>query len=272
MSFFATGDGTRLFYEDWGTGTPVVFVSSSYLNADMWEYQIPSLVEHGLRCIAYDRRGHGRSDRPGHGYDFDTLADDLAALIEHLDLRNVVLVGHSMGGGEVVRYLSHHNSNRIARVALISAITPFVLQTDDNPEGVPEFVYKATIAQLREDRPKYFAHLAQAFFAMHLGNQISTELVQWMIGQCMYVSPMATLQVCHAVFHTDFRAEMREISVPTLIIHGTADASALIDVTGRRSAQLVPGNVYMEYPNAGHGLFVTHKDRLNADLLAFIQG
>ncbi|GCE23899.1 alpha/beta fold hydrolase [Dictyobacter kobayashii] len=272
MSYFESHDGTRLFYEDWGTGAPIVFVSSWALNSDMWEYQIPPLVEQGFRCITLDRRGHGRSDRVGHGYDFDTLADDLAALITHLDLHNVTLVGHSTGGCEVIRYLSRHGSQRIARIGLIAAIAPFLHQTDDNPMGVPEVIHQKTSKALREDRAKYFAHRAQGFFAMHLGNEVSTELVQWMTQQCQYNSPMAILQLWHSAFYTDFRAEMREITVPTLIIHGTADASALIDITGRRSAQLIPGNTYKEYPNAGHGLFITHKEHLTNDLLEFIRG
>lgn len=272
MSFFTTNDGTRLFYEDWGQGAPVVFVASWALNADMWEYQVPALVEQGLRCIVYDRRGHGRSDRTGHGYDIDTLADDLAALITHLDLSNVTLIAHSMGGGEVVHYLARHGSDRIARIALISAILPFLCKTEDNPEGVPEAVFKSISGQFREDRVQYFTQRAQAFFATHLGNKVSPELVQWTTEQCLYNAPMALLQCWRTNFYTDFRAEMQEITLPTLIIHGTADASALIDVTGRRSAKLVPGNIYKEYQNAGHGLFITHKHQLNNDLLAFIQG
>lgn len=209
--FFTTHDGTSLAYEDYGQGEPVLFLASWALSSDMWEYQIPFLVERGYRCVTLDRRGHGRSERPSTGYDLDTCADDVAALIEHLDLRGVTLVGHSAGGAEAARYLARHGEDRIARVAFVSAVLPFLKRTEDNPEGRPEEGLRA-------------------------------------------------------------RAALREITVPALVVHGAADASALVDLTGRRTAALVPGAVYKEYPTGGHGLFVTHKDALNDDLLAFIKG
>ncbi|MER7672341.1 alpha/beta hydrolase [Kitasatospora sp. NPDC096128] len=269
--FETTTDGTRLAYEDYGTGRPIVFVASWALNADMWEYQIPYFVERGYRCIALDRRGHGRSDRPSGGYDMDTVADDLAALLEHLDLRDAVLVGHSMGGCEAARYLARHGEERVAKVAFVSATLPFLLRTDDNPDGAPEAALLATLAAFRRDRAKWFARQAQVWFATHLGNEVSPATIEWTLAQCMSASPWATAQLFRNMFRTDFRAGLREITVPALIIHGAADSSANIDLTARRTAQLVPDNTYKEYPTASHGLYVSHQDELNADLLDFMK-
>ncbi|MBV6698562.1 alpha/beta hydrolase [Kitasatospora aureofaciens] len=271
MPFFDTNDGARLAYEDYGTGRPIVFVASWALNADMWEYQIPFFVEQGYRCIALDRRGHGRSDRPSTGYDMDTTADDLAALIEHLDLHDAILVGHSMGGAEVAHYLARHGESRVSRAAFVSAALPFLLRTEDNPGGAPEAALDAFTAAFRSDRPQWFARQAQVWFATHLGNDVSPATIDWMIGQCLSASPWASLHLFQSMFRTDFRPGLREITVPTLIIHGAADSSANIDVTARRTAQLIPDNVYKEYPTASHGLFITHKNELNADLLEFFK-
>ncbi|GAA0333978.1 alpha/beta hydrolase [Actinoallomurus spadix] len=270
--FFETTDGTRLAYEDYGQGPAIVFVASCMLSTDMWEYQVPFFVERGYRCVALDRRGHGRSDRPSGGYDLDTTADDLAALIEHLDLRDVTLVGHSMGGGEVARYLARHGEERVARAVFISAMLPFMKQTADNPAGIPEALFEATQAKIRADRPKWLADQAQVFFATHLGPAVSPALIAWMLRECEATSPWAVLKFQEALFHADHRAGLREITIPTLVIHGAADFSAPVDVTGRRTAEIIPGTVYKEYPTAGHGIFVSHQDELNADLLDFIKG
>lgn len=269
--YFTSTDGTRIAYEDYGRGAPIVFVASAMLNADMWEHQIPFFVERGFRCVAFDRRGHGRSDRPSTGYEPDTCADDLAALIEHLDLRGVTLVGHSLGGAESARYLARHGEDRVARVAFVSAVLPFLKQTGDNPEGIPEAVFEGVIAQIRADRPKWLARQSQAFFATHLGNDVSPEQVDLTYRQCLSASPWAVLRCQEALFHADHRASLREITVPALVVHGAVDFSAPIDVTGRRTAALVPGAVYREYPTGGHGIYVSHKDELNADLLDFIK-
>lgn len=197
MSYFeTTTDGTRLAYEDYGTGQPIVFVSSWVLSTDMWEYQIPYFVERGYRCITMDRRGQGRSDRPSTGYDMDTLADDLAALIEHLDLREAILVGFSMGGGEVARYLARHGEERIAKIAFVASTLPFMLQTEDNPAGIPEEILASVLTDLRTDRPGWFARQTQAFYATHLGNTISPAAIEWTVAQCLSASPWATLQLC----------------------------------------------------------------------------
>ncbi len=274
MPFIKTDDRTSLFYKDWGTGKPVVFVSSWALSGDMWEYQMLPLASQGLRCIAYDRRGHGRSDDPGHGYDFDTLADDLAALIEQLDLREVTLVGHSMGCPEIARYLSRHGAGRVARVALISPTTPFLLRTADHPEGVPRVVFDAQIARLTTDRPLYFSDGAIKFFG--LGSTwpappvLSPELVQWAIRLILQSSPHAIVECFRAHIETDFRPDMRAFSMPTLIIHGDKDQNAPLDMCGRRTAQAIAGSLLKVYEGAPHGLFLTEKERLSSDLLAFI--
>jgi len=221
-----------------------VFVSSWVLNADMWEYQVRFFRSHGYRCILPDRRGHGRSDRPPNGYDLDTRADDLAALIDHLDLRDITLVADSAGGGEVARYLARHGEQRAARVGFLAATLPFLKLTEDNPDGLPEAACEAAVTQFCTDRPKYFADRAPGYFATHLGNDVSPALIDNELQRCLSASPMATIEVWRENFHADHRAT----TAPVLIIHGVADQSAPIDVTGRRTAKLVPGCVHKEYP------------------------
>ncbi|MGH2589034.1 MAG: alpha/beta fold hydrolase, partial [Dehalococcoidia bacterium] len=260
-------DHTSLFYKIWGAGNPVVFVHSWALNADMWQYQMVHLAGLGVRCITYDQRGHGRSDQPGGGYDFDTLADDLAAVIDHLDLHEVTLIGHSMGGGEIVRYLSRHGAGRIARLALIAPTTPFLLKTADNPDGVDKSLFEHARAAWRRDFPKWLMDNARPFVVP----ETSPEMVHWVAGLMQQCSLKAAIDLNHAVTETDFRAEMPAITVPTLIIHGDADVSAPLDLTGRRSAHLIPDSRLTVYEGAPHGLMFTHIDHLNDDLRAFIQ-
>lgn len=270
MPFFETRDGVRLAYEDYGSGAPVMFVAGWVLNADMWEYQVPCFLERGYRCVLPDRRGHGRSDRPPGGYDIDTRADDLAALIEHLDLWEITLVAHSAGGGEAARYLARHGQGRVARVAFLAAVLPFLKQADDNPAGLPQAACDEAVAQFRRDRPKWFADRAQGYFATHLGHDASPALIENEVRRCLSASPVATAEMWKSSFHADHRDDVRAITVPVLIIHGAADQSAPVDLTGRRTAKLVPGCVYNEYPAAGHGLYVTHAEQVNADLVKFI--
>ncbi|MCK7623638.1 alpha/beta hydrolase [Streptomyces sp. RS10V-4] len=270
--FFDGHDGTRLWYEDYGQGEPLVFVSSAMLGTDMWEYQIPYFVERGFRCVAFDRRGHGRSDRPSSGYDIDSTSEDLAALLDHLGLDRVTLVGHSLGGAEIARYLARHGSGRVRRVAFVAAMLPFLKRTEDNPGGIPEAAFEASAALLRRDRPRWMAQQAQVFFATHLGNDVHPLMVDFTIRQVMSCAPYATQAAQREVFHTDHRAGLREIDVPVLVVHGAADFSAPVEVTGRRTAGLVPGAVYKEYPTAGHGLYASHHEQLNADLLEFFAG
>ena len=272
MPYIETTDRTRVFYTDAGAGQPVVLVSSAWLSSQMWEFQMPDLVAQGCRRLAYDRRGHGRSDWPWSGYDYETLAGDLAALLNNLGLREVTLVAHSAGAGEVVRYVTRYSVGRVARIALVSPTTPFSMKTDDNPDGIDRALMEADMAVRTADRPKWFADNADAFFGIGLpGISVSPEFVQFMIRQCLDCSARAAAEFFLTGFTTDLRAELRAITVPTLIVHGDRDVQAPIDICGRKSAQLVPNNTFIVYENAAHGLFVTHARRLNADLLAFVQ-
>jgi pimeloyl-ACP methyl ester carboxylesterase len=238
----------------------------------MWEFQLPYLASHGSRCIAYDRRGHGRSDSPWDGYDYDTLADDLAALMEQLDLHGVTLVAHSAGRGECIRYLTRHGTQRVARIVLVSTTAPFPMRTAENPDGVDPALVEADMAVRTADRAKWFADNADAFFGVGLpGVSVSPELVQFLIRQCLDCSVRATAEFFLTGFTTDLRPELRALPVPALIIHGDRDVQAPIDICGRKTARLVPDGTLIEYRDAAHGLFVTHADRLNADLLAFMR-
>ncbi|MEV7715792.1 alpha/beta hydrolase [Streptomyces sp. NPDC088184] len=270
MPYFEGADGTSLFYTDWGQGKPVVFVTGAWLSSSAWEFQMLPLSEKGLRCVAYDKRGHGRSDWVGHGYDYDTLADDLAALLDHLDLRDVTLVAHSMGGGEAIRYLTRHGNDRVSRIVLIAVTAPLAIRTPDNPEGIEQSSLEAGLAIRTSDRPRWMAQNTQAFFATHLGNEVSSELMEWTVQRCLDCSAKAAVEVVRIGACTDLRGESAALRVPTLIIHGDADASAPVHLCGRRMAELVPGNVYKEYPRAGHGIFITHAVQLNQDLIDFI--
>ncbi len=272
VSFIQANDGTSLFYRDWGTGPAVVFVAPWGLNSDWWEYQIAYLTGHGLRCIAYDRRGHGRSQEPGYGYDFDTLADDLAAVIQQLDLRGITLVGHSMGAAEVVRYLARHHADRVARAVLVATITPFTLKTADNPEGVDRSDLEKGRIDLSKDRPHQIAIAAPGFFGTHK-NSVSPEIAEWWIRMMLDKCSLKVMVDLHRVFtETDFRPDLRTITVPTLLIHGDIDTSTPIDFTSRRTARLIPGCQLKVYENAAHALPITHMERLNAELLAFAKG
>ncbi|MBV8415435.1 MAG: alpha/beta hydrolase [Verrucomicrobia bacterium] len=267
MPFIETGDRTNLCYKDWGTGKPVVFIHGSPLSSRMWEYQITYLVDRGVRCIAYDRRGHGCSSHSWRGYDYDTLADDLAGVIDQLNLREVTFVGYSMGGGEVVRYLSRHGADRITRVVLLAATTPFILKTVDNPDGVEKSALDQVRAAQSKDFPKWLGDNLRPFFLPNT----SPEMMHWISSLCLQASLNAVMDCYRAATETDFRQEMSAITVPTLIIHGDADASAPLELTGRKSARLILGSQLRVYEGAPHGLFITHMDRLNKDLLAFIE-
>jgi non-heme chloroperoxidase len=273
MPYFTTDDGTQLFYTDTNRGTPIVLVASAWLSSRMWDRQLPHLASNGLRAIAYDRRGHGRSDWTWNGYDYDRLADDLAALLTHLDLREVTLVGHSMGCGEAVRYLARHGAGRVARLALVSGTTPFPMQWSDNSAAIPRALMEADLAARTADRPKWFADNAAGFFGIGLpGVSVSPESVDFMIRQCLDCSARAAEAFFVAGFTTDLRADMRAIDIPTLIVHGDRDVQAPLDLCGRRSAELVPTSRLVVYENAAHGLFLTHADRLSAELTTFALG
>ena len=276
MSFFETNDHTSLYYRDWGRGTPVVFVSAWALSGAMWEYQMVPLSDQGLRCIAYDRRGHGRSDDPGSGYEYDTLADDLATLLAQLDLKGVTLVGNSIGCCEIVRYLSRHGTDRIARVVLTSTRTPFLLRTEDNPAGVPKSFFDQAISALMTDRPQYMDNGAIKYFGLGStwpgAEVLSSAMVQWMVQLILESSPKAILEIMRTTNETDFRPDMPACTVPTLVIHGDKDQGAPLELCGRRTAQAIPNGQLRVYEGAAHGLFLTHRDRLTSDLLDFIRG
>ena len=272
MPFMYTRDHTQLFYTDGGHGTPVLFVASAWFDSRMWEFQLPCFVTQGCRCVAYDRRGHGRSDVPWDGYDYDTLADDLASLVNHLDLRELTLVAHSAGAGEAVRYLARHGAERVSQVAIIAGTTPFPMRTADNPHGIDRRLMEGDMAARTLDRPKWFADHADGFFGIGLpGIQVSRELTQYLIGQLLDCSARAAAEFFLTGFTTDLRESVRAITVPTLIVHGDHDEQAPIDICGRKTAQLIAGATFSVYENAAHGLFVTHAERLNADLLGFVR-
>lgn len=276
MPTITTADGTTLHYQDWGSGRPVVLLSTAMMNSRMWEFQAPHLASHGFRCVAHDRRGFGRSDWPWHGYDYDTLADDLAALLDQLDLREVTLVGYAMGGGEAVRYLSRHGSERIARLALVASTTPFLMRTADNPDGMDPADFEAVVAALRADRPRFLAQLAGPFFdgpgAAPGSSGLSEELVRWCVQLSLDSSPAACEAVYRTLFTEDFRAELPKVDVETLVLHGEADGGSPFALCAPPTARLITDSRLEVYERAAHGLFLTHADRLNADLRAFASG
>jgi non-heme chloroperoxidase len=272
MPYLSTTDDTDLYFRDWGSGDPVVFVHGWGLSSEMWEYQMPALVDHGLRCVAYDRRGCGRSDQPGDGYDFDTLADDLGAVLDHLDLRDVTLVSHSMGSGEVARYVTRHGSDRIARVALISPTLPYLKRDESNPDGVDPAAFDQIVAALRADRPGYLADLGPAALGIGLpAVEVSDALAAWALGLFLASSPKASIDTVRTHTDTDMRDDMASFTVPTLIVHGDQDALVPIEVSGRRAAEMIPGCTLVVYENASHWPFITHRERLNDELLGFVR-
>jgi non-heme chloroperoxidase len=272
MPFLNATDGTNLFYKDWGEGPAVLFVHGWVLGADMWEYQLTPLAAQGLRCVAYDVRGCGRSDQPGRGYDPDTLADDLATVLDQLDLDQVTLVGHSMGSAQIVRYLARHQPDRVARVALVATTTPFLRKTADNPDGIDATAFEQTLAAVANDRPGFAAGLAGPWLGTGLpGVSVSAELQHWLIGLFLQASARAAVEIFRAFTHTDFRADMAAVKVPTLIVHGDADSMIPFEQSGRKAAAAIPHSQLELYEHASHGLFISHKHRLNADLIQFIK-
>jgi non-heme chloroperoxidase len=271
MTYFTTADGTNIYYNDWGQGPAVILIHGWPLDADMWSEQATFLASHGLRAIAYDRRGFGRSSQPWSGYDYDTLSDDLAGLIDHLGVSDVTLVGFSMGGGEVARYLGKHGGAKVAKAVLVSAVTPYLLKGETNPTGVDGSVFDSMLAGINDDRAKFFAGFGPAFFGNSmLRKRVSTEHLQWTQQIAMLASHRATIECAKSFSHTDFRPDMAAFTMPTLVIHGTGDETVPIDASGRVAARMIAGSQLIEYADEPHGLHVTARDRLNADLLAFI--
>ncbi len=263
------GAGTTLFYNDWGSGRPVVLMHGWALNSQMWEGQVAYLVDQGFRCITYDRRGHGRSDVPGSGYDYDTLAADLRALLTALELTDVVLVAQSMATGDAVRYVATGDDDRVTKLVLISATTPFLAARDDNPAGLPEVAIEASRQQLVADRPSRFRDGAPAYFAAPQSAELTPQM-QAVLDMCLQ-TPLPVLLACtDTMMSTDLRADVRSVDIPTLVIHGDADMSAPLSMTGMPTAALLPHGRLLVYTGGPHGLFVTDRDRLNEDLLSFI--
>ena len=272
MPFLNAADGARLFYNDWGHGRPVVLIHGWPLNADMWEFQSRFLAANGFRVIAYDRRGFGRSEQTWTGYDYDQLADDLRSVIETLNLSGAALVGFSMGGGEVARYLGRHGADRIAKAALISAVTPFLLKTGDNPDGVDRSVFDGMIQGLEHDRPHFLTGFGKIFFGVGLvSSPVSSELLTWAQTLAMQGSPKATIDCVNAFAATDFRRDMAAFTMPTLIVHGDSDKTVPLDVSARKAAGMIRGAELKVYGGAPHALVFTEKDRFNQDLLHFLR-
>jgi non-heme chloroperoxidase len=272
MNTITTSDGTQIYYKDWGSGQPVVFSHGWPLSADAFEDQMFFLVSHGYRCIAHDRRGHGRSSQSWNGNDMDTYADDLAALVQALDLQNAVHVGHSTGGGEVARYIARHNTKRVAEVVLIGAVPPLMLKTAANPGGLPMEVFDQLRAGVLADRSQFFKDLSLPFYGYNRPGAKVSEGVRdsfWLQG--MMAGFPAAYFCIKAFSETDQTEDLRKIDVPTLIIQGDDDQIVPLADSGVLQSKLIKGAALKVYPGAPHGLCSTHKDKVNADLLTFLR-
>jgi non-heme chloroperoxidase len=273
MPSITVKDGTALYYKDWGSGPPIIFSHGWPLNSDAWEGQMVFLASHGYRCIAHDRRGHGRSDQPWLGNDMDTYADDLAALIGALQLDSAMLVGHSTGGGEVARYIGRHGTKHVAKAVLVGAVPPQMLRTPGNPDGLPIEVFDSMRAGVAANRSQVFQDITTPFFgANRPGADVSQATRDAFWFQGMQAGLKGVLDCIAAFSETDFTADLKAFDIPTLVIHGSDDQIVPVDLTARRTATLIPGAVLKVYPGGAHGLADTSGDQLNADLLAFARG
>lgn len=273
MPQFTTSDGIELYYKDWGTGRPIVLVSGWLVSADMWEYQMQFLAANGFRVIAYDRRGFGRSSQPWSGYDYDTMTNDLSELIDSLNLNDVVLVGYSMGSGEVAKYIGARGSKRVSKAVLLCATTPLLIQRDDNPGGAPREVFDGLRAGVLNDRADVLDKFCRAFTgADQEGPNVTQAMLDWTFAMAVQASIKATYDCIATFSETDLRADMKNIDVPTLVIHGGADPVVPISLSGDVSASLIPNATYTVYENASHAIYFTDKDRLNKEILEFARG
>jgi non-heme chloroperoxidase len=273
MAMVESRDGTPIHVKEMGSGRPVVLIHGWPLTGDMWEYQTVALVEAGFHVITYDRRGFGHSAHPARGYHYDLFADDLAAVIDECTPDGAAVVGFSMGGGEIARYLSRHGSARIAKAALVSSVVPYLLKTDDNPNGVDRDVFEDLKAQIRKDRFAFLQSFAKQFYGVGLvTSPVSQGLIDWTFALAIMASPIATMACVDAFGTTDFRPDLTAFTgVPTLIIHGTSDQTVPIDTSGRAAAKAIPHAQLIEYEGEPHGLFATAAERLNQDLVAFLR-
>ena len=274
MHMIETTDGTHIYSKTWGEGPPVVLIHGWPLSADSWDPISHALAEAGYQAIAYDRRGFGRSSQPSEGYDYDTFADDLAEVMQFHDAtEDVTLVGFSMGGGEVARYMSRHQGKGVRKIALISSVVPYMLRGENNPDGVPQEMMDEMTEAMLEDRGAFFTGFFRDFYGVGLiNNPVSDEVLQQSWNTAMQAGLRPTLAAAKAFGTTDFRPDLLHINVPTLVIHGTSDKTVPIDATGREVARRVKGTTLIEYNGSAHGLFATDGERLKNDLLAFIAG
>jgi non-heme chloroperoxidase len=272
MPFITTQDGTDLYVKDWGSGRPVILLHGWPLTADSWDDQALALANAGHRVIFYDRRGFGRSSQPWTGYDYDTLADDLATVIDQTGVTDATLVGFSMGGGEVARYMSRHGGKGIVQAGLIASVVPYLLKDDSNPHGVDGSVFDGMQDGIRKDRPNFMATFAQQFYGVGwISSPVSQDVVDDFSRQAMMAGLKGTLDCVDAFGRTDFRGDLPAIDVPTLVLHGTSDNTVPIDVSARVAAAGIAQAQLIEYSGAPHGLNVTEKDRFTQDLLAFVK-
>jgi non-heme chloroperoxidase len=273
MTTITTKDGTQIYYKDWGKGPVVTFSHGWPLNSDAWDGQMLFLVQKGFRVVAHDRRGHGRSSQTSFGNDMDGYADDLAAVIEALNLKDATLVGHSTGGGEVVRYIARHGSKRVAKAILVAAVPPLMLKTPANPEGLPMEVFDSLRSGITKDRSQFYKDLAIPFYG---ANRPGAKVSQGTLDQFWLWSMQAGLKNAYesikAFSETDFTEDLKKIDVPTLVMHGEDDQIVPVKDSAVKSARLIKGAKEIYYPGAPHGLTATHQDQVNADLLAFIKG
>lgn len=262
-----------IFYEDYGSGQPVILIHGWPLSRKSWEQQVWKIVEEGFRCIAYDRRGFGTSSSPWGEYDYSALAGDLNAIIEELDLKDAIIVGFSMGGGEVVRYLTDYGSSRIAKAALISSIIPLVKQKSDNPHGVPEDALNGIIDALQKDRVGFLKEFSKGFYNYdeNKGERVSEAQLDYDFTIASFASPRATIQTALSWMHTDFRSELKNVTVPTLIVHGDADVTVPIETSAKQAAEGIKYSTYEVIKGAPHGLNVTHPEELNEILISFLK-
>lgn len=271
MPYLQTKDNTAIYYYDWGTGTPVVLIHGWPLSSASWESQARVLADNGYRVIAYDRRGFGRSGWAATGYEYNTLASDLNDLMEALDLRGATLVGFSMGGGEVARYLATYGTSRVNKAVLVSAVTPYLLKTDDNPDGLPKETFDGIVEKLEKDRPDFLKAFGKMFYGVGLvSHPVSESFLEFSQEMALAASPMATIKLVRAWSETDFRGDLAKITIPTLVIHGTSDKTVPIENSARRAVSLLANAELIEYDGEPHGLNATAPKKLNDDLLAFL--